>query len=47
MGLQFGDKIGCTIKLNICLKTFVKKWGQKLAEKIRWNNWVEKWSGKI
>ena len=38
LGVQFAEIIG--------LKNIVKKWVDNLAEKIRWNNWVEKLSWK-
>ena len=39
---QSGDQIRCGE--IIVLNNIVEKWVDNLAEKIRWNNWVEKLS---
>ena len=38
MGVRFGEIIG--------FKNIVEKWVDNMAEQIRWNNWVEKFSWK-
>ena len=38
---QFDDQVEWTIQLKIHAENVVKKLGQRLAGKIRWNNWVE------
>ena len=43
---QSGSKLGVKFGEIIGLKNIVEKWVDNLAEKIRWNNWVEKLSWK-
>ena len=46
IGGQFGDKLGEQFLFNIHDENLLKNVEQKLAGKIRWNNMVEKLSGK-